>query len=453
MEDRYHLIGIGGAGMSGLARILLQKGCKVSGSDLVKSSVTQDLEKEGATIYIGHRAEQVPQGAFVVYSSAAAKGNVEYDEAFASSKSLLHRSELLQKLMAESKALLVAGTHGKTTTSSFLAHVLVFAGLDPSYSIGGFVRNLGFYAGHGKGQWFVAEADESDGSFLNYTPEGAIITNVDLDHLDYWATEEKLKQGFREFEGKIRNKELLFWCADDVRLSSLGFPGTSYGFSDQADLQIQDVRYFEWNSYFSVFWKGRLYQEVEIPLVGRHNVLNGAAVFGMALNLGVAENTLRLAMRGFLGAKRRLEKKGEEAGILVYDDYGHHPTEVRATLAAVKVAVSPRRLVVLFQPHRYTRTRDCFIEFGPALSIADLIVLTDVYAAQEEPIEGISGLSLFDQIVSQGFSHVRYIPREELVLGACSLLQEGDVVVSMGAGDITVIGPELLKRLKNERVS
>ncbi len=445
-KERYHFIGIGGIGMSGLARIALERGHVVSGSDAAISSLTKELISMGATVFVGHSACQVPLEGKIVSTSDIKETNVEYLEAKKRGLPCLHRSQMLHELMKESKALLVAGTHGKTTTSSLLAHVLVFAKKDPSYCIGGVVRSLSSQSGHGEGELFVAEADESDGSFLAYTPYGAIITNIDTDHMDYWQTEEKLIQGFMNFQSKIEKKELFFWCADDSRLVDLHLEGYGYGFSKEASLHIAKVCFKGWESSFSVSWKGKLYEDIAISLVGVHNILNAAAVFGICLQIGIEESIIRQAFSSFQGAGRRSEKKGEAANITIYDDYGHHPTEVATTLSGMKTAASGRRLVVLFQPHRYTRTKDCFSLFGEALAQADLILLTDIYGAREVPIEGINSRALQKEMHSQGYDSI-YLPKENLVEDTLALLQPGDFLVTMGAGDVTEVGPELLKRL------
>lgn len=443
----YHFIGIGGIGMSGLAKILLQRGKKVRGSDIVMSKITEILQKEGAEVFIGHKASLVESSAKVIYSSDIQEENVEYLEAKKKSLLLLHRSSLLQELMQDLEALLVAGTHGKTTTSSLLAHVLVSCGKDPSYCIGGVVQSLGSQSGHGKSSLFVAEADESDGSFLAYTPKGAIITNIDADHLAYWKTEENLVQGFLDFSSKVSCKDWLFWCADDAKLASLSLGGVSYGFSPSANLHIEKVAYLGWKTIFSFKWRGRVYQDVEIPLIGVHNVLNASAVIGLCLQMGIEENKIFSALLTFSGALRRSEKKGEVKDISIYDDYGHHPTEIYTTLHAMKTAGQGRRIVALFQPHRFTRTKDCFSSFGEALSPADLVLLTDIYGAGEEPMEGITAESLHREIISKGYTMCKYVPKDKIVEETLDVIRPGDIVVTMGAGDITKIGPVLLKRL------
>ncbi len=443
----YHFIGIGGIGMSGLARIALQKGDKVSGSDACSSAVTQALQKEGAHIFIGHNATHVQENCQVVYSTGVSSDNSEMQEAQRKNLSIIHRSQFLAQLMEGSYPLLVTGTHGKTTTSSLLAHMLVFLGEDPSYSIGGIVQGFKSNGGFGKGKWFVAEADESDRSFLAYTPHGAILTNIGIDHLNYWDSEENLVKGFYTFYEKVQNKDLLFWCADDERLVSLNLKGTGYGFSEKADLRIEKVEYLGWKSVFNLKWNGKEYLGLEIPMIGAHSVLNATAVIGLCLKLGFEEGKIKEGLSRFSGVQRRVEKKGEAEGITVYDDYGHHPTEIASTLQAIKKACEGSRIIVVFQPHRYTRTRDCFMDFAPALQKADVVVLTDIYSAGESAIEHVDSGRLLDTFEKQHSSY--YIPQKDLLDKVLGLIKPGDVLVSMGAGDITKIGPQILERLSS----
>ncbi len=446
-HSRYHFIGIGGIGMSALARVALQKGILVSGSDAKESLIVMALRNEGARITIGHDASQVPETGCVVYSTDISENNPEKQEALKRGLPLLHRSHCLHELMQDFSPLLVTGTHGKTTTSSLLAHTLKYLQQDPAYAIGGLVQSLQSNGGWGRGKYFVAEADESDRSFLVYAPFGAIITNIGLDHLNYWNTEKELIQGFFQFSQKVQKKDLLFWCVEDKRLSSLSLEGTSYGFSPRADLCIENVSYRGWNSSFSIRFEGNYYPDILIPLIGKHNVLNASAVWGLCIRLGLPADEIRKAFLSFQGVGRRVEKKGEVRSIAVYDDYGHHPTEIAATLEALKIASAGRRLVVAFQPHRFTRTRDAFHEFAPALQQADVVILTDIYSAGEPPIEGIDAKSLHQTLVDRGALHSCYIPKEHLLEALTRLVCPGDVFVSMGAGDITQIGPKLLQTL------
>ncbi len=455
-KNKYHFIGIGGIGMSALARILMQRGIKVAGSDSVSSFATEQLEQEGAEIFIGHRMEHLKDEPTVIYSTAVKPSNPEISHARDHGLVCLHRSELLAQLMEGYAGLLVAGTHGKTTTSSLLAHVLVFLNLDPGYAIGGVVCSLGNNGRHGHGDYFVAEADESDGSFLGYYPFGAIITNIDNDHLDYWKSTEDLIKGFSVFAGQVVSHNHLFWCGDDEHLKSLKLAGISYGFKEDNDLVITSYRQEGWKNIFDIRLHGLAYTDIEIPLIGGHNVLNAAAVFGMSLSLNLKEEEIRRAFLAFKGVNRRLEKKGEKRGITVYDDYGHHPTEVFATLRAVKCALSfnqhtHQRLVVAFQPHRYTRTRDCMAEFGSAFDPADVVIVTDIYAASEQPIAGVTTEALLARIKETTAVDTRYVPFDLLTSALVTLLEPGDVLVTMGAGNVTTIGPKVLQALDRFR--
>jgi UDP-N-acetylmuramate--alanine ligase len=449
MNKQYHFIGIGGIGMSGLARILLQKGVKVSGSDMNASHVTDQLQKLGAEIRIGHSPDNVPPSSSVVYSSDIREENPELNKAKQSGLPLLHRSELLFQLMQGYSSLLVTGTHGKTTTSSLLAHLLADSGLQPSYAVGGIIQSLSSNGGHGSGSYFVAEADESDGTFLNYTPFGAIVTNVDNDHLSFWKNFEQLKEGFKKFIDLVQSPTHLMWCGDDETLKSLKLPGFSYGFEDHNDLCIDSFRQDGWKIVFDVTFEGVNYPDIEIPLVGGHNVLNAAAVFGLGLKIDVPEDKIRNAFARFQGVNRRTELKAEWRGIAIFDDYAHHPTEIFATTRAIKQAIGHRRLIVAFQPHRYTRTQDCLHEFGPAFERADVLILTDIYAAREPAIVGITNEVLLEKI-REHVSDVHYVPHLELPNYLAKFLQNDDVLVTMGAGDITKVGPDVLKLLDHE---
>lgn len=446
-KQSYHFIGIGGIGMSALAHILIDRGVPVSGSDLSSSYLVETLKRKGGRIEIGHTAANIENTATVVYSTDVPLHNPEYEAALRKGVRLLHRSALLAELMCGYKSLLVAGTHGKTTTSSLLAHLLASAGLDPSYAIGGIVNSFGSNGGSGRGHFFVAEADESDGSFLKYLPWGAILTNIDNDHLSYWQNEAELLKGFQRFIEQVQSAEHFFWCQDDERLALLRLPGNSYGFSEKADLSIQNYQQKGWKNQFDFTFKERSYQEVEVPLIGAHNVLNAAAVFGVALQIGIPEEQIRTGLKSFKGVGRRAEEKGESNGVVIYDDYAHHPTEIVATLRAIKMAIGKRRLIVAFQPHRYTRTADCMDQYPEAFHSADLLILTDIYSAREEPIFGVTSEALLKKVQERSPVEVRYAARDKLEDYLTTVLKPTDVLVTMGAGDITKVGPELLKRL------
>lgn len=434
----YHFIGLGGIGMSALARILLQKGHAVKGSDAKHSPLLQKLIEEGAEVHIGHSAKAMEGAEVVVYSSSVAKENVELLFAKENNLPTLHRSEMLAKLMEDKKALLVSGTHGKTTTSALLSFTLLQAGVDPSFVVGGLIGSLDTNAKNGLGDYFVAEADESDGSFLRPPAYGAILTNLDHEHLDYWGSREALDAGFEQF---IDQTTHLFWCSDDERLKGLKTKGISYGFSEQADLRLRCFRQTKKGILFDL----NEYKDIELNLLGKHNALNGAAVFGLCLKLNIPQEIIRKSFELFPGVARRMELKGEKHKLRVYDDYAHHPNEIRATLKALRDHIGERRLIAIFQPHRFSRVRDLFEEFSSAFEEADLVILTDIYSAGESSIPHISNATLFAKFEEKLGTRVHFYSRNHLESEVTALLQPLDVVVTLGAGDVTHIGSSVLK--------
>lgn len=442
--EKYHLLGIGGIGMSGLARLLLKKTQHVSGSDIAENPTTASLATSGAKIFIGHSAKHIVPGMTVVYSTDIKKENPEYQAALQLKCKMMHRSELLQKLMEPYKSLAVAGTHGKTTTSSLLAWVLTSSGFSPSFAIGGVIPQLQGNAGHGDGKYFVAEACESDSSFLNYSPFGAIVTNIDLDHMDHYKTEEALLHTFKEFISKVQSPKHLFWCADDTRLHKLNPPGISYGCSEEAKLRVSNIKQNGWTTSFDLHYNQKTYTQVEISLAGKHNVLNAAAVFGLALSLGIEPESIYAALRTFGGVLRRCEKKGEIHGIQFIDDYGHHPTEIRAVLNAIRNAIGERRLVVVYQPHRYSRALGCLGLYSGVFNDADEVYITEIYAARETPIEGVSHDKIIAEIKEDLGNRCHHISREKAPETLSSFLRPHDVVVTLGAGDITKLSQETI---------
>lgn len=447
----HHFIGIGGVGMSALARLMLQQGVKVTGSDCSASVVTENLSKEGATIYVGHAADQVPSDAMVVYSSDIPKSNCEWQQAQKTPNHLLHRAELLAKLMKTKRALTVTGTHGKTTTSALLAWVLTGGGLNPSFAIGGFLNAPLHNGAHGSGTEFVAEADESDGSFLNYHSFGSIVTNVDSDHLPYFGNFQNIKQAFSQFMRQVERCDLLFWCRDDQGLQEMAMlneipAGVSYGFNSQADLRAFNYRQEGWNSLFSCEWNGKIYEDICVALPGRHAALNALAVFGMALTLGVEESRLRATLASFPGVERRFTNRGQARSVLVIDDYGHHPTEVCSALAAIKGTIEGRRLIALYQPHRYTRTRDCLGTYKcqGIFDSADCVLVTDIYASGEPAIEGVSHEQIVQEVLHDFKGAVcEAVSRDQLEDRLFEILRPHDVVVCLGAGDISAFSKKL----------
>lgn len=442
---KYHLIGLGGIGMSALARILKQKGEPVQGSDASESSLLTELTQEGVEVQLGHDAAHIQAGLSVVYSTDIKDTNPEIAKAKALKLPIFHRSDLLDQLMKGKKPILVSGTHGKTTTTALVASVLMHAKFDPSFAIGGILRSLSTNGRYGKGEYFVAEADESDGSFLKTKSEAAILTNFEPEHLNYWETEEKLRDGFSQFCGQTRH---LFWCADDSRLASMKLRGKSYGFSEKADIRIIRFEQKGWTISFDLQIDKKTYPAITLPLLGAHNALNASAVFALALFIGVSEAAIREAFASFGGVKRRMEWRGTEKEVAVYDDYGHHPTEIAVTLKALKKAIGDRRLFVLFQPHRYSRLLHLFDSFITCFDEADELILTDLYAARESPIPGVSSQSLYVKLRERRGEHVHFFSRRILERESALLMQGGDVALTIGAGDITHAAEELLECLR-----
>lgn len=442
MKKHYHFIGIGGIGMSGLARILAERGASISGSDIKRSYVTDALEKKGIKIFDQQHADNISSDMLVIYSTDIKKDNFELASAEKKGCQLLHRSDLLAELMSDSKALAIAGTHGKTTTTSLLTTVLIEAGQDPTFVVGGIVAPYQTNAKEGKSPYFVVEADESDGTFTKYHPWGSIITNIDGDHLNYFKTYEALKNSFKLFASQIQSREHFFWCGDDEKLRSLDLPGICYGFKENNDLLITNFNQNGWNISYDCAFKGHLYAKIEVPLTGMHNALNSAAVFGLCLMLGIPENEIRKGLKLFKGVGRRCEKKAELNQVLFLDDYAHHPTEIDATLKAVKSAVGKNRLIAVFQPHRYSRLQYCINQLDDVFNEADDVIVTDIYSAGEDPINGISSHSIIESIANNHRS-CSYCPRLDLAEKIMQIVHPGDVVITLGAGDITKLASEI----------
>ena len=447
-KEQYYFIGIGGIGMSGLALIALEKGAVVSGSDTMHSCITNELQKKGARIFIGHKKEQIPMDAIVIYGSAIQSNNPELVFAKSHNFTILHRADLLALFMQQQEALLVAGTHGKTTSSSLLTHVLVQKEMQPSFALGGISLSLRSNAGYGRGRYFIGEADESDGSFLKYAPFGAIITNIDHDHLDYWQTMHRLSTGFRQFMDSITSFDHFFWHGDDLWLSKIANKGHSYGFNRKNSLFIESYSQDRWRNIFTIYFEGKRYREIEVPIIGMHNVLNASAVFGLCLKLGIEEEEIRTAFMSFKGINRRLEYRGEGKGVIFYDDYAHHPTEISTTLRAIKNAIGSKRVVLAFQPHRYSRTLACLDEFGKAFDSADLVILTDIYAAGEKPIAEIDEERLLSKVQKHARCPVHHVSRNQLSHELAKLLQPDDCLVTMGAGDIWQVPSDILENFR-----
>jgi len=449
---KVHFVGIGGIGMSGIAELLLNLGYRVSGSDLKESEITRRLASLGGAVAIGHRAENVAADVDVVVTSSAVKRN--NPEAMAARDRgipVIPRAEMLAELMRLKEGVAIAGSHGKTTTTSLIATVLAHAGLDPTAVVGGKLNALGSNAKLGKGHLMVVEADESDGSFLRLSPTIAVITNVDPEHLDYYGTVEALQQAFVDFADRVPFYGLAVMCIDHPVVQHLiprvGKRLVTYGVSHQADWRADEVKLSAFQARFSVLHRGQRLGEVSLKMVGAHNVLNALACCAVAHELGIPFAKTAEALNGFQGVQRRFTVRGEVRGITVVDDYGHHPAEIQATLAGARASFPQRRIVCAFQPHRYTRTRDLLADFATAFNDADALLLTEIYAAGEDPIPGVSGGRLFEAVKACGHRDVAFAERGELARRLRERLREGDLVIALGAGDITHACEELLELL------
>jgi UDP-N-acetylmuramate--alanine ligase len=453
---RIHLVGIGGSGMGGIAEVLLNLGYAVQGSDLKANSVTQRLARLGATIFIGHSAEHLGDADVVVVSSAVNRSNPEVAAAQAKRIAVVPRAEMLGELMRFRYSIAVAGTHGKTTTTSLVASVLAEGGLDPTFVIGGRLKSADSNAKLGAGRYLVAEADESDASFMHLQPMIAIVTNIDNDHL---ATHDgdfaRLKQSFVEFLHNLPFYGLAVLCTDDDEVRSIleevARPFHTYGFAPEADIRAVNVVRDGLQSHYQALRPGRDPLSVTVNLPGRHNVLNSLAAVAVATELEVPDAAIQRALMQFQGIDRRLQQLGEIqwAGgrALVVDDYGHHPTEIAATLEAVRQGWPTRRLVLAFQPHRYTRTRDLLDDFGRSLSECDVLLVTEVYAAGEAPIAGADGRAICRAVRTRGLVEPVFVERaDDLADSLRGVVRDGDVVLVMGAGNIGAVAQDLKSR-------
>ncbi|AZM56169.1 UDP-N-acetylmuramate--L-alanine ligase [Streptomyces sp. WAC 01529] len=453
--DRPHFIGIGGAGMSGIAKILAQRGAKVAGSDARESATAEALRALGATVHIGHDAAHLaPDATCVVVSSAIRADNPELARAAELGIPVVHRSDALASLMEGRRPIAVAGTHGKTTTTSMLAVTLATLGLDPSYAIGGDLDVPGSNALHGEGDIFVAEADESDRSFHKYAPEVAIVLNVELDHHANYASMDEIYESFEIFAGKIVPGGTLVISADQhgaveltKRLRDLGeLKVVTYGESDGADLRIHKITARGLTSEVTVVLNGKfLTFQVSVP--GRHYANNAVAALAAGIALGIPAHNLASALGSYTGVKRRLQLKGEAAGVQVIDSYAHHPTEMTADLEAMRSSAGDSRILVLFQPHLFSRTQELGTEMGQALALADSSVVLDIYPAREDPIPGVTSALIIDAARAAGAEVAAAPDKDAAVAALAGMAKPGDLVLTMGAGDVTDLGPRILAEL------
>ena len=446
-----HFVGIGGIGMSGIAEVLLNLGYRVSGSDLKETEVTRRLQTLGCEIDYGHRRENVKEADVLVVSSAVRPNNPELEVAEERLIPVIPRAEMLAELMRMKVGIAIAGTHGKTTTTSLIATVLGAAGLDPTVVIGGRLNSIGSNAKLGQGEFLVAEADESDGSFLKLMPTIAVVTNIDPEHLDYYKGIEEIKEAFLHFLNKIPFFGLAVLCLDHPNIQSL-LPKlkkrfTTYCLTAQADFHAQEIEFDGLSAAFEVLYHREKIGRLRIRMPGLHSVYNALAAVATAFELDIPFKTVQETLKDFGGIKRRFQIKGEKKGVLIVDDYGHHPVEIIATLKAAKTGWK-RRVIAVFQPHRYTRTQTLFQDFLAAFYDADILILTDIYAAGEDRIEGVESRALFEGIREYGHKDVTYLSnKKDIVDHLLRIVAPGDMVITLGAGDIWQVSEELVRRL------
>jgi UDP-N-acetylmuramate--alanine ligase len=452
-----HFVGIGGIGMSGIAEILIDQGFKVSGSDLNITDVTERLTMQGAKIFSGHSAENIIDADVVVYSSAVKpEENVETAEALKRKIPTIRRAEMLAEVTRMKYGVAVAGTHGKTTTTSMIGLVMIEGGLDPTVIVGGKLSSLGgTNARLGHGEWTVVEADEFDRSFLTLSPTIAVVNNMEREHLDIYSDLDDIKSAFIEFANKVPFYGFVAICLDETSLLDI-IPFIKkrvigFGTTPQCDIRAVDMVFSERTAKFNVIYNGKNLGEVTIGVPGEHNVKNALAAITVGLETGVNIEDIAKSLKSFTGVYRRFEVKGEENGIIVIDDYAHHPTEVKATLEAIRKGWKDRRVIGVFQPHTFTRTRDFYEDFGKAFFNADLAIITDIYPARERPIQGITGELVSESASKFGHRNVEYVQdKNELANKILSIVKSGDIVITMGAGDIWKTADEVLKQLKIE---
>lgn len=457
VKKHYHLIGIGGIGMSSIAKLLLSQGAYVSGSDIKESYATSELERLGAKIHFSHSASNIRGADLVVYSSAIRDDNPEIKEAKLRKITLIKRAEALAQLMSNKTVIAVTGSHGKTTTTSLTSCLLMEAGLSPTVAIGGILKNIGDNTRFGSGDFFVAEADESDASFLCYEPKYSIITNIDYEHLDYYGDFQNLLASFGEFIDKTeRNSGEVFCCADDANLFSLAKSRnakiTYFGLGSNLDIYAANLNLGGSFSEFDCFWHGDFLDRFVLSVAGRHNVSNSLSVIALGLTIGIDLKHIKSALSNYKGASRRMDIKFKDDNFTVMDDYAHHPTEIRATLAAVK-NLKAARIMAIFQPHRYSRTKLLLDEFGKSFDMADCLVVSDIYPASELPIKGVDAQAVVEKIkqYSPG-KDVLYLPKDQITEFILNKARPNDLIVTLGAGDITKVSDKIAHCFYNAKV-
>ena len=450
-KNAIHFTGIGGIGMSGIAHILAETGSAVSGSDSELNNITRKLQGMGVRIYEGHRASNLPKNiSTLVYSSSISSDNPEIAEAKKRGVKIVHRAEVLGSIFNRNKGIAITGTHGKTTTTSLIAVMLKKSGLDPTVIIGGEVDEFAGNAMSGKGAYTVAEADESDSSFLHLKPYHAVITNIEPEHLDHYKDMSAIKRSFKSFIGNIKKGGVLFYNHDDPVLKDMAKGSKcrckSFGFSKDADMQAGSIELDGFKTAFNCIYKGKNLGRMELGIPGRHNVLNGLAAVLVGLEAGLKFKEIVRSLKDFCGAKRRFQLRCENKGIMLIDDYAHHPTEIRAVIDACK-GWKNRRIIAVFQPHRYTRTKFLVNDFGRCFAGADKVILTDIFPASEKPIKGVTVKIVYDKVKMSGLTDVSIFKKEDISDHVEEIARPGDIILVLGAGDIKKIADDLTDRL------
>ena len=452
-----HFIGVGGSGMSGLASILLDLGHKISGSDIVTSKITKRLADKGATIFTGHNKDNIEGADLIVVSSAIPESNLEIKGANDRKITVIKRAEMLARLMENKYGIAIAGTHGKSTTASMISLLLEKSGFDPTVVVGGELNNFKNNAKLGKGHHIVVEADESDGSFLELNPHIAIVTNIEDDHLDHYENMANILKDFGKFIEKVPDNGQIILCRDCDNVKKLikqySRRYVSYGIFSQADIMAKDIELNNLNSKSKIFRQGEKIGELYLKVAGYHNILNALAATAVALELGINFSEIAKILDTFQGVHRRMEiVASTDNNILIIDDYAHHPTEIKATLSSLKSSWQNRRIVAVFQPHRYSRTKLLAKKFGQAFFDADCVIINDIYSANESPISGISGETIFKEIKKTHHRQIKYLPfKDDILIYLYEMIKPGDIIITMGAGDIWTVGYELAKQLKKSK--
>ena len=452
---RIHFIGIGGSGMSGIAEVLINQGYEVSGSDKVRTSITDHLEQLGARIHFEHAPGNIENVQLVITSSAIKSDNIEVVAAQQRMIPVIPRAEMLAELMRMKYGIAIAGTHGKTTTTSLVATVLAGGELDPTVIIGGRLKNIGGHAKMGQSEFLVAEADESDGSFLRLSPTITVVTTLDEEHMDFYHTLDNIKKTFLEFINKVPFYGSAILCLDDPNIQSL-IPSVkkrhiTYGLTTQADYTARNIVIEDLNTYFTVYHHGRELGRILSGALGQHNVLNTLAAVAVGMELNLDFDTVAASLKDFGGVQRRFEVVEKSDELILVDDYGHHPAEIRATLKTAKEAWPDRRLIVVFQPHRYSRTQSLMKEFWSAFNDADHLLVTDIYSAGELPIEGVDAHQIAEGVREFGHKEVEHIGNNQVSDRISRLVKPGDAVMTLGAGDVWKLGRNLLSTLSRNK--